>query len=107
MVGLPGAPCPVCRRASGAVRLDIAGEPLHQFCSKECAMAYMTRGAPLARHEEDAIRKGGDAAGAYLDSLGKTDLASMTPEEWRRFCEALFVATCDSLRKYADDGVPF
>lgn len=107
MLSLPGAPCPICRRASGAVRLDVASEPLRQFCSKECLMTHMTRGAPLAHHEKDAVRKGGEIAGAYLDKIGKTDLAQMTPEEWRIFCETLFTTACDALRVYADDRIPF
>lgn len=35
--------------------------------------------------EREALMEAGDAAGGYLDELGKTDLATLTPEEWEAF----------------------
>lgn len=39
--------------------------------------------------DENSIEIGGQAAGAYLDEIGKTDLAYLTEDEWRRFCTTL------------------
>ncbi len=61
----------------------------------------------LDPNERQAALAGGDAAGAYLDGIGKTDLAAMTEAEWGEFCGRLFAGACDALRKAADDEVPF
>ncbi len=45
------------------------------------AVHHMKKG-DWNRIEEEALRAGGDAAGAYLDKIGKTDLAVLTEEEW-------------------------
>lgn len=39
----------------------------------------------LDRTQWAALRAGGDAAGAYLDEIGRTDLATLTAEEWETF----------------------
>lgn len=62
---------------------------------------------PQDHNESQALDKGGDAAGRYLDSIGKSDLAALTPIEWRKFCHTLFVETCADLRRQADDWIPF
>jgi len=43
----------------------------------------------VAEQERRARKKAGDAAGAYLDEIGKTDLAKLTPDQWEKFCERL------------------
>ncbi len=35
------------------------------------------------KYEADAIAVAGERGGEYLDSLGKTDLATMSDDEWR------------------------
>lgn len=71
--------------------------------------------------DEHSIELGGQAAGAYLDEIGKTDLAFLTEDEWRRFCTtlvfyALHAATERALDQYVTrlerervivDEVPF
>ncbi len=37
--------------------------------------------------ETEAIDEAGALAGAYLDSINKSDLATLTPDEWREFLE--------------------
>lgn len=40
--------------------------------------------------EHNALMAGGDRAGAYLDEIGKTDLAQLSEEEWTIFlCRVL------------------
>ena len=34
---------------------------------------------------DDCLR-GGEAAGAYMDSIGQTDLAKLTADQWRTVC---------------------
>lgn len=52
-------------------------------------------------NEEAAIAHGGDMAGEYLDSLGKTDLATLTREEWLTLLTAIVGGYCDHLRDLA------
>lgn len=64
-----------------------------------------------------AMAVGGRAGGEYLDSLGKTDLATLTEAEWAIFVEAIVTGYCDHLRDLAGQdrarldgmasGVPF
>jgi hypothetical protein len=68
-------------------------------------------------NEKAAFVHGGDLGGEYLDSIGKTDLASLGREEWLTFVEAVVTGYCDHLRALAerdeqhlrrlDPGAPF
>lgn len=104
-----GAPCPVCRRAGGAITVTFAGQssPPAHLCSPECARIFMTRPADLDFNEKAAVAKGGEAAGAYLEQIGITDLARLSETQWETFCQTLFSATCADLQRQADDEIPF
>ena len=52
-------------------------------------------------NETAAMVEGGKAGGAYLDSLGQTDLAQLTEEEWDTFVEVIVTGYCDHLRELA------
>lgn len=39
--------------------------------------------------EIEAMQAGGNAGGAFLDSIQKTDLAALTPDEWMTFVESV------------------
>ncbi len=52
-------------------------------------------------NEEAAMTAGGDAAGAYLESLGQSDLARLSPAEWRQLIEIVVTGYCDRLRELA------
>ncbi len=76
----------------------------------------MTRPAATP-NEQAAMAAGGDAAGAYLESLGQSDLARLSPAEWRQLIEIVVTGYCDTLRDLAGqdrgrleamaEGVPF
>lgn len=34
----------------------------------------------------DDVLRGGNEGGAYLDSIGKSDLQALTDEQWATFC---------------------
>ena len=63
-------------------------------------------------NETAAMVEGGKAGGAYLDSLGRTDLALLSEEEWDTFVEVIVTGYCDHLRDLAAkdrerlDGMP-
>ena len=106
-VHMPGYPCAVCGRASGSWSISLPGNRLGQFCSPHCMKFYAMAEGSLTQDEQLAVRAGGDKAGAYLDSLGKFDLRTLTEPEWLRFCGILFTETCAALRDQADDQIPF
>lgn len=55
-------------------------------------------------HEQHALAEAGDQGGGYVESLGRTDLATWTPEEWAGFIDVIVTGFQDALRTaYADD----
>jgi hypothetical protein len=52
-------------------------------------------------NEKAAFVRGGEMAGEYLDSIGKTDLESLSREQWLTFVEAIVTGYCDHLRELA------
>lgn len=45
-----------------------------------------TIGMPLlVWGDEETVKRAGDRGGAYLESIGKTDLVTLTKEEWNYF----------------------
>lgn len=40
-------------------------------------------------NESAAAIEAGRQAGQYLESIGKTDLAALSKEEWKTFCEVM------------------
>ncbi len=53
----------------------------------------------LDRYEQRARDAAGERAGAFLDAIGKTDLATLTPEEWATFLQQVLVGFEDELRR--------
>jgi hypothetical protein len=47
------------------------------------------------------MARGGAMGGEYLDSLGKTDLAQLSVEEWHTLIEVIVTGYCDHLRDLA------
>lgn len=107
MTSLPGTPCAVCRRSTHEGRALSTPDSLTHFCCDTCIKAWIMRGPNIVQNERSAAIKGGEAAGVYLEEIGKTDLADMTEGEWAEFCTRLYVAACDALREWADDSIPF
>ena len=52
-------------------------------------------------NERAAMGHGGAMGGEYLDSLGKTDLAQLSVEEWHTLIEVIVTGYCDHLRDLA------
>ena len=52
-------------------------------------------------NEMQAMTVGGQQGGVYLESLGKSDLATLTETEWDRFIDAVVTGYCDHLRELA------
>ena len=55
-------------------------------------------------HERNALQDAGQAGGAYVEALAKTDLAAWTAGEWSQLVDVIVTAFQDSLRTaYADE----
>jgi hypothetical protein len=52
-------------------------------------------------NETTAMEFGGLMGGEYLESIGKTDLATLSVTEWDRFIDAVVTGYCDHLRELA------
>lgn len=52
-------------------------------------------------NEAAAMIAGGRMGGEYLESIGKSDLATLTETEWDVFIEAVVTGYCDHLRELA------
>lgn len=50
-------------------------------------------------YEQAAMEHAGGMAGEYLESLGKTDLAKLTPEEWATFINVTCTGYIDSIQE--------
>ncbi len=51
--------------------------------------------------EIEGMYAGADAGGAYLDSIGKSDLAEFTEDEWMSFIEKVIVGFQDKVSELA------
>lgn len=91
----PGC-CAVCRLAEHGIgyfpkpdrHKPIKPSEITWTCDADLKFAKVVHHMPkeiLNRIEEEALRAGGDAAGAYLEKIGKTDLAQLSQEEWLTF----------------------
>ena len=52
-------------------------------------------------NEAEAMTVRGRMGGEYLESIGKSDLATLTEHEWDRFVDAVVTGYCDHLRELA------
>jgi hypothetical protein len=59
------------------------------------------------RHEIAAIEAASSPAGDYIDqSIGTTDMARWSQDEWLGFLEVVVTAYTDELRRLSDSGEP-
>jgi len=57
-------------------------------------------------NERSAMLHSATMAGAYLDSLDRTDLARLTVAEWHTLIEVIVTGYCDHLRERAGRDRP-
>lgn len=102
--------CAICRRDARGflfVPKDLGlATPTVKLCSRHCQeLAARLKGMINPNiHEKNALAEAGAQGGGYVEALGKTDLATWTPEEWASFIDVIVTAFQDSLRTaYADD----
>ena len=99
--------CDVCRReARGfgwfdpALSFEHPRQRFRHLCSIACQDLCHGRQGMIdpTPNEKAAFVHGGAMGGEYLDSIGKTDLETLNPDEWLTFIEAVVTGYCDHLR---------
>lgn len=50
-------------------------------------------GNPTFRIDADACARGGAKAGAYLQTIGITDMKQLNVAQWNRFCQIMVYST--------------
>lgn len=104
--------CHVCQRHAIGVGVQHntsnRNEPIRWLC-RECAdIAMHIRSVRrMDPYELQALDGGVDAVGAYLGTIGKTDLAEMDELEARLLVKAAWSGCGDRLRKVLREGAPF
>lgn len=62
----------------------------------------------LNMDEYEAVEAAGDEVGEFLEGIGKTDLATLTREEWLDFVAHAYECVCTRVRaKWEAGEVPF
>ena len=96
--------CGVCRReATGLAFTPRQGKPFLWLCEDATCLKlgktvfHMTE-KQLSAHEGFALHEAGQDAGAYLESIGKTDLAHMDEAEWHYFLKTVLNSFGDKMR---------
>lgn len=110
--------CTVCHRAARGYgytprRRDPFAEPPAPCtaCSMRCLDILFRRNGhvlDLPHFEKQALDAASDAAGQHLERIGKTDLATMTGEEWHELLALIFVTAAAKIQRLTEeDAVPF
>lgn len=108
--------CGVCgRQAIGIGYTDNpsrSSHPIMWLCDDaECItiakVSYSMKQDDFNRIESLAAGKGGNEGGAYLEQIGKTDLAVLTPDEWFEFCRRIVSGYRKALKDDLKSEAPF
>jgi hypothetical protein len=103
----PRAPfCVTCHRRIRFEREQFVtfalGRSQHLYCyEKGPRMIDITKTEELARDHA------GTVAGEYLESVGKTDLATLTPDEWAIFLQCVIGEYQIKMVELRGDEIPF
>lgn len=102
------ADCWLCHRHAEGLGVGTPQQP--KWLCKECLVMAddIRRARRLDAFEVLALTDAGADGGAYLDSLGKTDLAELTEHEFRDFVRKVVLGFGASLRQQIREGrAPF
>lgn len=99
-----GGPCFICAREALA-GFTFKGKPVCITCAPHSLAGEVM--LEFTDTENEAIEAGGAEAGAYLDAIGKTDLADLTPEQWVKFLGTYLHGYSAHMREAARINPPF
>ena len=102
--------CAICRRdargygfAPSFIRIDA---PTVKLCSRRCQdiTGKLSGMIDPNKHETDALLAASISGGAFVETIGKTDLSGWTEQEWAALIDVIVTSFQDFLRQaYADD----
>lgn len=96
------AACFICRREAFHF-LKYKGQSVCGTCAPFSSLGEKV----ITDCEVDALEHGGMAGGEYLDSIGKTDLAELTEEQWGEFLGKVLEGYSDHMRGKVTEDPPF
>lgn len=105
--------CACCARAAiGIGYTPSHTKPIIWLCDDpECIQTaqrtYSMKQDDFTRQESLAAGKGGEQGGEFLDSIGKTDLASLNEGEWFEFCRRIISGYRKGLAEALKNEAPF
>src|SRR5262245_30308129 len=107
--------CAICRRSAtgyGYAPGHGSAAPIAWVCDDaDCLRlvraAYTQLQRDFSRWESLAAQTGGCEAGQYLDEIGVTDLAALTPDQWCEFCRRLIAGYRAGLKLVVREEAPF
>jgi hypothetical protein len=105
--------CAICRRRAGPLGFSRKGQPMlwvchDPDCREQLHKVYDMPQPDFDPIEIDALEHGGEAGGAYLESIGKTDLAKLSTGEWNSFLERIVDGFgCRMRARLCNSNVPF
>lgn len=78
-------------------------KPKHWCCSMRCLDAVHKELGMIdpTEHEIAAIEASSEPAGQYIESLGRTDMATWSRDEWMTFLECVVTGYVDHLQQVA------
>lgn len=76
-------------------------------CLQIARETYHMKQDTFTRIERLAVEKGGEEAGEFLDAIGRTDLSTMTSDEWGEFCRRLVAGYRNALISGLKNEAPF
>jgi len=105
------ATCGVCRRRADGVGYASGGRFPPTWVCDACG-PELGRAAHHARefdvYEQRAIEAAGGEAGSYLDAIGKSDLATLSADEWTTFLRTFLDGFTHHVREQVEQGrAPF
>ena len=107
LVGLVASTLACCNCMRPATSgLSLKHKPICTVCAPYSLGILQMRGAPNTI-ENEALKAGGQTGGAYLDSIGKYDLAVLSGEEWAEFLRRVLEGYAEHMRELARDWPPF
>ena len=104
--------CAVCHRMAVWIGYPAVGHPIWLCDDGGCHVAakdiFNMPKDRLNDYELGAVVEAGKSAGAYLEEIKNTDLATLRPEQWREFLRRIVTGFEEAMRrKILNEEAPF